>query len=234
MGENILLLDKFVDYANPDSFGSSLRRNRSMRITRLAEDIFRRYGHCRILDLGGTYHYWKIFPEDWLEKYNVTITLLNLDEIPLPPGAGKRFESVVGNACNLSQYRDNEFDLVHSNSVIEHVGSWRDMCSMASESARVGKAYYHQTPYFWFPIEPHFLCPVIHWLPLSIRAKIARRIALGNWPKADSFDAAMKAQTSAVLLDRSMMKALFGGATIEFELFCWIPKSVVAFSPPSA
>lgn len=227
-----MLLEKFVDYRNPDSFGSSLRRNRSRRITRLAEDIFHRYGSCRILDLGGTYYYWKIFPEDWLEKYNVTITLLNLDVIPLPPEAGKRFESVVGDACKLSRYKENEFDLVHSNSVIEHVGTWEDMSSMASESMRVGKAYYHQTPYFWFPIEPHFLCPLIHWLPLPVRAKIARRVALGNWPRAESFDAAMKAQTSAVLLDRSMMKSLFRDAKIEFELFCGIPKSVVAFSPP--
>lgn len=228
----MLLFDKLVDYSNPASFGSSLRRNRSMRVTRLAQDMFERHGRCRILDLGGTYYYWKIFPEDWLEKYNVEITLLNLDAIPLPQEAGKRFESVVGNACDLSRYKEKEFDLVHSNSVIEHVGSWDDMSSMASESTRVGKAIYHQTPYFWFPIEPHFLCPLLHWLPLSLRAKIARRVALGNWPRADSFDAAMKAQTSAILLDRSMMASLFGNAKIEFELFFGIPKSVVAFSQP--
>lgn len=228
-----MFLDKFVDYSNPGSFGSSLRRNRSLRITRLVEDMFQRYGRCRILDLGGTYYYWTIFPADWLERYNVTITLLNLDEISLPPEAGERFESVVGNACKLGSYKDGEFDLVHSNSVIEHVGTWGDMSSMAAESARVGKAYYHQTPYFWFPIEPHFLCPMIHWLPMSLRAKIARRVALGNWPKADSFDAAMKAQTSAVLLDRSMMRTLFSDAKVEFEFFCGLPKSLVAFSPTS-
>lgn len=229
-----MLIDKFVDYGNPDSFGSTLRRKRSMRVRRLIEESFRKYGQCRILDLGGTYFYWKIFDEDWLEQHKVSITLLNLDHIPLPEEAGKRYESVVGNACQLARYKDKEFELVHSNSVIEHVGTWGDMSSMASESARVGKAYYHQTPYFWFPIEPHFVCPMLHWLPLSLRAKIARRVALGNWPRAETFDEAMKAQTSAVLLDRSMMQSLFNGAAIEFEFFCGLPKSVVAFSQPAA
>jgi hypothetical protein len=199
-----------------------------VRITSLVEDTFNKYGRCRILDLGGTFIYWNVFPKDWLEKYNVTITLLNLEAIPHPEEAGDRFESVVGSACELTRYKDKEFDFVHSNSVIEHVGSWADMCSMASESNRVGRAYYHQTPYFWFPIEPHFLCPVLHWLPMSIRVKIARRIALGNWPKAASVDEAVRAQSSAVLLDKSMMSSLFSGATIEFERFFGLPKSLVA------
>ena len=200
-----------------------------MRITSLVEDTFNRYGRCRILDLGGTYIYWSIFPKDWLEKYNVTITLLNLEAIPLPKEASERFESVIGNACELTRYEAKEFDFVHSNSVIEHVGNWTDMCSMASESNRVGMAYYHQTPYFWFPIEPHFLCPFLHWLPMPIRVKIAKSVALGHYPKAVSVDEAMRAQTSAVLLDKSMMRSLFVGASIEFERFFGLPKSLVAF-----
>ena len=33
---------------------------------------------------------------------------------------------------------------------------------------RVAKQYYVQTPYKWFPIEPHFLTPLVHYLPKPI------------------------------------------------------------------
>lgn len=224
-----MIVDKLVDYGKPNSFGNKLRKKRSFRLREIVEKISEEHGQCRILDLGGTYLYWNIFPSNWFEKNNISVTLLNIDSTHLPPEANERFQSVVGNACALRQYEENEFDLVHSNSVIEHVGSWSEMSAMASESMRVGKAYYHQTPYFWFPIEPHFIFPLLHWLPLSIRAKIAQRVALGNWPRAVSFDEAMRAQTSAVLLDYSMMKALFQDATIEFERFLLLPKSMAAY-----
>jgi hypothetical protein len=50
------------------------------------------------------------------------------------------------------------------------------------------------------------------------------RIALGNWPRAATTDEAVRAQTSAVLLDR----ALFPSAEIKFEWFAGLPKSLIA------
>lgn len=227
-----MFIEKLVDYNNQNSFGSKLRHNRSLRVVRIVERICEKYGSCRILDLGGTYVYWKVFPSNWFERYKIQITLLNLQAVPIPEERTQHFRSVQGNACMLKQFDDREFDLVHSNSVIEHVGSWENMSSMASESIRVGKFLYHQTPYFWFPVEPHFLFPLLHWLPLPIRVKLAQRIALGNWPKAESLDAAIAAQTSAVLLDKSMMESLFRDARIEFEHFCCMPKSIIAYTLP--
>jgi len=78
-----------------------------------------------ILDVGGTVDYWRTvdFPLD----AQVQIVLLNtFDQHVDSP-----FESVVGDARDLSRYRDREFDVVFSNSVICLVGSFTDQQCMA-------------------------------------------------------------------------------------------------------
>ncbi len=39
-----------------------------------------------------------------------------------------------------------------------------------------------QTPYRYFPIEPHWIFPGFQFLPLSARTEISRRWPLGNPP----------------------------------------------------
>jgi 2-polyprenyl-3-methyl-5-hydroxy-6-metoxy-1,4-benzoquinol methylase len=57
------------------------------------------------------------------------------------------------------------FDIVFSNSVIEHVGDAESQQQFAHEIARVGRAYWVQTPNRRFPVEPHLLTPFLHFLP---------------------------------------------------------------------
>lgn len=116
-----------------------------------------------ILDVGGTVHYWRHYgvPRD------VHITLLNRGPAPadLPPN----FYYVQGDACAM-QFADNEFDVVFSNSVIEHVGEWARQQAMAHEVQRVGHSIWVQTPSRWFPWEPHYdsaLLPVLAVGPAS-------------------------------------------------------------------
>jgi len=221
------MLMRLIDYNNPDSLSSRIRLKRIKTLMTLVEDLAIKRQSFRILDVGGTHLYWKQVSSDFLEKFNIEIVLLNLTAQPVPSG-NSRFVSRSGDACNLVDFSDNEFDLVHSNSVIEHVGTWQNMQRMSKEMARVGRAIYIQTPYFWFPIEPHFLTPFLHWLPISIRCKLAMLMALGNWPKAKSVDEAVRAQQSSTLLDLNMMRELFPGATFKFERFIGIPKSIIA------
>lgn len=221
-------LKKLVNYNDPNSFASRLRRKRAQRLAEVVAAITRARGSCRILDVGGTHAYWNIFADSWFAEFNVSITLLNLEAVPVPENARDRFSSVAGDACRLAGYGNGEFDLVHSNSVIEHVGSWERMCSMAGEARRVGRNVYLQTPYFWFPIEPHFLTPFVHWLPMSARTWLAGKTAMGNWPRAANLDEAIRAQQSAVLLDKRMMNALFPDARVHFERFAGLPKSLIA------
>jgi hypothetical protein len=80
---------------------------------------------------------------------------------------------IVGDGTRLP-FRDGEFDVVFSNSVIEHLGELDPQVSFASEIRRVGKSYWVQTPDPRFFIEPHYLSPFVHWLPIDLRRKVVR------------------------------------------------------------
>jgi hypothetical protein len=125
----------------------------------------------RILDVGGKARFWEEL------DIPVDITILNL-----PGELGARAPSVRGityveaDGCHMPQYKDAEFDIAFSNSVIEHVGDEDRQRAFASEIRRVGKAYWVQTPAIWFPLEPHARMPFWWFYPEALR-----RALLGRW-----------------------------------------------------
>jgi predicted SAM-dependent methyltransferase len=122
-----------------------------------------------ILDVGGRAEYWNNVGLDNI----AAIRLLNKDQSELDRQApSDLFINELGDARNLSNYADKSIDLVHSNSVIEHVGLWQDMCAMADEVLRVGMSGWIQTPAWEFPIEPHFRLPFLHWFAQPLRRAI--------------------------------------------------------------
>jgi hypothetical protein len=62
-------------------------------------------------------------------------------------------------------FEDKQFSIVHSNAVIEHVGSFREQLVFLKEMRRVGHQFFFTTPAKGFPIELHTNYPFIHWLP---------------------------------------------------------------------
>lgn len=70
------------------------------------------------------------------------------------------------------QFKDAEFDFVHSSAVIEHVGSRKRQQQFLSELNRIGKSGVITTPNRWFPLEMHTCLPLVHWLPTKIYRKI--------------------------------------------------------------
>jgi SAM-dependent methyltransferase len=71
---------------------------------------------------------------------------------------------VQGDACDLP-FADGEFDVVHSNAVIEHVGAHARQEAFVREAVRVGRRVFLTTPNRWFPVEVHTRLPFVHWLP---------------------------------------------------------------------
>ena len=107
------------DRSNPKSLATRFRRARSARVRQLIETIHAERGACRILDLGGEPQYWTLFDRPFLDAKGVSILLVN----PTPQTVDDpMFTTLVGDACDLPQLQSGRFDLVHSNSVIEHVG----------------------------------------------------------------------------------------------------------------
>src|SRR5687767_8536843 len=88
------------------------RRKRMRRFL----DVLAPRPDATILDVGGGYG-------TWIESgLRCKITVLNIHRIaPQPLPAGLQIETVIGDGCDL-QFADRTFDIVFSNSVIEHVG----------------------------------------------------------------------------------------------------------------
>ena len=167
-------LRRFADNNSADSLANALRRERFAFFHRLLQTVPR---PVRILDVGGTENFWQqmgfLTPE---AASSIQIVLLNLTA---PQVSSSLVKSVAGDGCSMPQYSDGEFDIVFSNSVIEHVPDRAGQQRMAAEIRRVGRRYFVQTPNRYFPIEPHFLFPGFQFLPVAARAALLRRFDLG-------------------------------------------------------
>lgn len=221
-----------TDYANPASLGSRFRARRTGPLLQLIKDAHARHGQVRLLDVGGRKTYWNILPPGFLKQHQVTVTVLNLPG-ELQGTDDEIFKHVAGDACNLVEYADKSFHIAHSNSVIEHVGGWQNVKRFASESRRVASGLFVQTPYFWFPIEPHYVMPLFHWVPRPIQETLVRKFALGHSArKAPDLESAIaRIDVTPRLLDLRAYRLLFPDCTIIKERFCLMTKSLVAVRP---
>jgi hypothetical protein len=217
--------DPFLAKQNKDRFSNYFRGRRFPALLSMIEKIHAEKGRCRIADVGGRQEYWNpVLPT--LNKMRVEISVINLEQTQ--PEASGIFDFAYGNACDLSGYDSNSFDMVHQNSLIEHVGNWEAMKRCANETRRLAPSYYVQTPYYGFPLEPHFRVPFFHWLPEQVRARLVQSFQLGYFHKAKDFHEAMEHVQSAVLLDKRQFQTLFPDAEIRFERVLGLPKSMIA------
>ncbi len=158
----------------------------------------------------------------------VTIDCVNRDENHASKSGYDQVSFIKGDARDLSPITDHSYDIAFSNSVIEHVGTWADMLRMANEVRRVAVRYIIQTPYYWFPIEPHMRMPLMHWLPESLSYRIVMVHKCGFFEKQSTVLGAMTVVQDARLLDIGQMQALFPDAVIHKERFLGWVKSLTA------
>lgn len=177
-----------------------------------------------VLDVGGSDAVWRTL--GLIGKPGVSITVLN---IAATPGSYENVTTVVGDARDMPEIDDGAFDVVYSNSVIEHVGCARDMLSMGREIRRVGLRYFVQTPDRAFPIEPHFVFPLFQFLPTGIQVGLVQRFDLGWMGRHPDPDAARQVVASVRLLSRGDLRACFPDATIVSERIAGFSKSLIAY-----
>jgi len=210
------LLRRFADRRDARSLSAGFRRRRSAHFLELLGRIPK---PVRILDAGGEEAFWNVVPAG----EGVSVILANIEpQTPKLPNV----TAIVADACDLSRFADGEFDLVVSNSVIEHVA---DMEAMAREVRRVGRRYYVQTPNRWFPIEPHFLVPFFQFLPMPLRARLLTRFNLGWLTRTPDRAAARAVVESVRLIDARELRRLFPGGTVWRERFLGLTKSLVVY-----
>jgi hypothetical protein len=219
------------NYDDPASIGSKLRRRRSGPLCDLIDAVYCAKGSCSILDLGGTERYWNILGEEFLHERNCEVVLLNQTAISVR--RSRIFRAEVGDACAVDA-KDDAFDIVHSNSVIEHVGGWQRARAFSIEARRLAPNYFVQTPNFWFPWEPHFGFPFFQMLPIPLRARLLLRGKRGFYRRCESVSSAIEIAESIRLLDCRMIRELFPDARILRERFLGLTKSFVAIRDRTA
>ncbi len=172
----------------------------------------------RIIDVGGYEFNWTLIDA------KPSILLVNLENENWTKG---HFQKVQGDGRSLP-YPDNSFDIAYSNSVIEHVGDFKDQIAFANEIRRVASKYYVQTPNKWFFIEPHLIALLVHFLPFSVTRKLVRRFSIWGLvvkPDQAHVDRFLK---SIRLLGKKEMRMLFPDADIIEERFLGMTKSIIA------
>lgn len=212
-----------VNHHKKNSFVNQFRQKRFELLKNGIEKLIQK-DHFKILDIGGDIQYWKNI--GW-QHPACKIHLLNLYESKVPENEIQQFSSSIGNGLSL-EYKKGDVDLIFSNSVIEHVGSYANQQIFAGEVRRVSDKYIVQTPSIWFPLEPHSLIPLFQFLPHPIRALLIMTFNINYFPKAKTYKEAIKVSHSTLMFTHKRFKQLFPEAEIQVERFLGIPKSYTA------
>jgi hypothetical protein len=224
-------------------------RARATRWSMLIER-FPSLDRMRVLDMGGEVSAWRRAPVQPRE-----LVLLNLPPVtdfePDVPWATQ----LIGDACDPpADLQSESFDLVYCNSVIEHVGGHHRRIQLADAIDGLGEHHWVQTPFRYFPLEQHAVFPALQFLPVRVRAGVARHWPIGNlrqtfkgWPQTASGQRAypqgvdgpeplehvpvyhaVRGVLSIELLSTTEMRFLFPRSQIVRERFAGLTKSLIA------
>ncbi len=214
------LIRSLADSSDSRSLATRMRRRRFEFFLSLLQEL---EGHVEILDIGGTQQFWDLMLGE--DPCDIRVTLLNIEHQRV---SSPRFVSAIGDARAMPQFPSGSFDVVFSNSVIEHVGDYKSQRQMATEIRRVGRRFFVQTPNKRFPLEPHFLFPWFQYLPLTTRAWLVNRFDVGWYKRIPDARAARAEVESIQLLTKERFSALFPGARVHEEKIAGLTKSFVA------
>lgn len=207
------------------SFGRKARRRRFNTIIRpLLDTWFSPEQEIRVLDIGGTHCYWETVFD--LCEHRLEIEAINLSHENL----GETFErgnvrvvATQGDATKLDSASD--YDLVYSNSVIEHLGTLERMQEFASSARSLGSYFIVQTPNRYFPIEPHYAFPYAQFLPVRARARLGQFWHQGF--RRRSFETALEHAKELRLLSEKELLQLFPQGKVHHERAGGLVKSLI-------
>jgi hypothetical protein len=208
---------KIANLIDPDHPGSLTHRIRQQR----KEEFTRRFPNLAdmsVLDLGGTAVSWRV---SGLRARSVTV--VNLDEAQ---ASDEPWMNVVrGDACTGGF---GKFDLVYSNSLMEHLGGHARRQQFAEVVQESAPSWWVQTPYRYFPIEPHWIFPGFQFLPFRARVMVSQHWRTIHTPAIKDRTAAIESVASVELISSTEMRSYFPTSEIWFERIAGIPKSLVA------
>jgi hypothetical protein len=213
--------DRLVDTSGGDSVGARMRQERWAMLV----ESFPGIADMHVLDLGGTVDSWLQCP-----IRPAHVTLVNDGSTPGDVGTASPdwIDQREGDACALpADLRARPWDLVYSNSVLEHVGGHARRQDFAAAVHDLGPAHWVQTPNRYFPIEPHWLFPGFQFLPVGARTTVAMHWPLYKWRKDDR-EEALREVLDIDLIGRTELEHLFPRSEIRAERWMGLTKSLIA------
>lgn len=223
----------------PNNALARFRVRSRRRRARMFLDNFNLTPETRILDLGGWNgsHINAILENSPVSPSNVYVA--DIDERAVNEG-GERFGFVPITIPEIGRlpFPDKFFDIVFCSSVIEHVTvpkeeiwtlvsgrrfrdeAQRHQNEFANEIRRLGKGYFVQAPYRWFPIKTHSWLPFVSYLPRRLQVPLLR-LTNRFWIK--------KTIPDWYLPTMGDMKYYFPDASILEERVFGVTKSLIAY-----
>ena len=207
--------ERLADPQEKGSIGTTLRQRR----WRMFEEQFPDIEQQKVLDLGGTIRHWEAAP-----RRPASVVVLNyLPQDTELPG----MTAIEGDACAPPPVVTTQsFDVVYSNSLIEHVGGHSRRMELASVIDSLAPRHWIQTPYRYFPVEPHWLFPGLQFLPQALRAR-----AIRHWPLSPARPdprGALQDVMEVELLSKTELQFYFPQSEIIAERIAGITKSLIA------
>jgi hypothetical protein len=200
----------------------SLRGRRRDERGRWLIETFPDLAQMSVIDLGGRIITWQRLP---VRPKHVHMVNMQPPRADIPEWA----EFDLGDVCALPAHiAGRQCDLVLSNSVIEHVGGHERRERFADSVHQLSGSYWVQTPWRYFPIEPHWMAPGMQFLPVAVCVQVARR-----WPLSRECgkprETAVRKVLGVELLDRTQFHYYFPDSLIRTETVFGIPKSLIAY-----
>jgi cyclopropane fatty-acyl-phospholipid synthase-like methyltransferase len=103
--------------------------------------------------------------------HNRTNAILGIDRFPEKKlhRHGPNFQYERGDARELRGHADDEFDVVLSFGLLEHLADDADLRAVIREARRVGRRYAHVVPHRYGFIEPHYRLPFFALWPAPLK-----------------------------------------------------------------
>ena len=206
-------------------------------------ELFRRYFNLqagmRMLDLGGGdgSHVSALIHGSSINRSDVFVA--DIDEPALEIARSRYGHTPVMLREDERQlpFPDGHFDLVFCSSVLEHVTvpkseMWEitddalfrrqavaSQAAMANEIRRLGRRYYVQVPYRYFPVETHSWLPLVAQIPRKWQIRVIK-LANRYWIKQTIPDFHLPTEEE--------MRSYFPDATLLFEKMFRLRKSMIA------
>ena len=121
-------------------------------------------------------------------------------------------------------FESGQFDIVTSNAVLEHVGSFLNQREFMAELCRVGRRVYVTVPYRYFPIEHHTGIPLVHWTETGFRLA-CQILGKSKWSDKSNLIMMTKGRLVSTLEPNYIMKIGYTGLALgplSSNIYCYI------------